>query len=150
MVSGYRTQATLTSACWLASTLDQALDQVYRAATTAAKKRGIMGQGCCDGRVAVVTGASRGIGRAIALRLASEGAAVACLSRGTTEQLGRTLQGVAAEIDATGGRAMAVPADLGDRTLDRRAVIDRVRGGARPRRHPVNNAAHIQFKDHVS
>jgi NAD(P)-dependent dehydrogenase (short-subunit alcohol dehydrogenase family) len=57
----------------------------------------------------LVTGAGRGIGRAIALRLAADGWAVAALSRTPAE-----LASVVAEIEARGGRAVAVVADVTD------------------------------------
>ncbi len=72
--------------------------------------------GRCDGRVALVTGASRGIGKAIALRLASEGASVVVnASRlGAHGKLQGTLEGVAEEIQARGGLATAIACDLSD------------------------------------
>ncbi len=72
--------------------------------------------GSCDGKVAFVTGASRGIGRAIARRLASEGAAVVvCASRmGAHDDLQGTLDEAASEIQAAGGKAFAIAADLSD------------------------------------
>lgn len=60
-------------------------------------------------RVCVVTGASSGIGRASALRLAQEGAAVALLALPGDE-----LEAAAAECRATGSAALALPADVTD------------------------------------
>lgn len=63
-----------------------------------------------DGRVALVTGGSRGIGRAISLALAGEGAAVAVNYRSGEAQA----QEVVREIEGQGGRAVAVPGDVAD------------------------------------
>ena len=62
-----------------------------------------------QGRVALVTGASRGIGRAIALAFAEPGAHVVITSR-TESQLQQT----AADISAKGAKATAVPMDVSD------------------------------------
>ena len=61
-----------------------------------------------DGRVALVTGASRGIGRATALELASAGAAVGVNYR--SDEAGAAA--VVGEIEAAGGRALALQADV--------------------------------------
>src|SRR5579859_3082998 len=60
-------------------------------------------------RIALVTGASRGIGRACALELAKAGARVALAARQVEK-----LEEVAAEIRALGGEAFVVAIDLGD------------------------------------
>ena len=61
-----------------------------------------------QGKVALVSGASRGIGKAIALALAAEGCAVALCARGA-----EALERAAAEVGAlNGGRALPVPLDL--------------------------------------
>jgi 3-oxoacyl-[acyl-carrier protein] reductase len=65
--------------------------------------------GLLDQQIAVVTGAGRGIGRAIALKFADEGADVVCVSR-TAENSGK----VADEVKAKGRRAWAVALDVAD------------------------------------
>jgi citronellol/citronellal dehydrogenase len=79
-----------------------------------------------DGRVAVVTGSSRGIGRAMALRLAAEGAAVVVTGKTehATEKLPGTIHSVAEEITAAGGRARAVHLDV-RREADVVAMVER-------------------------
>src|SRR5436309_1328884 len=62
------------------------------------------------GRGALITGASKGLGAALAGEMASLGARVALVARGATE-----LEAVAARIRAQGGDAHALPADMGDK-----------------------------------
>ena len=82
------------------------------------------------GRVAVVTGASRGIGKALALRLAQEGAdvAVASKSEQSTDRLPGSIHETADAIRALGRRALAIPTDVRDedaiRTMVERTVAE--------------------------
>lgn len=62
-----------------------------------------------SGQVAVITGGGRGIGRAIALKFASKGAAVVVAARTKSE-----IESVAKEILDAGGRAAAIPTDVAD------------------------------------
>jgi 2-hydroxycyclohexanecarboxyl-CoA dehydrogenase len=84
--------------------------------------------------VALVTGAGRGIGRAIALRLARAGLGV-----GIVDLDGDTAAGVAKEIVGADGRALATSADVADMGAVRRAV-DAVESGLGPIDVLVNNA----------
>ena len=76
----------------------------------ARRGRGAAVSGTLAGRVALVTGAGRGIGRGVALELAAEGAHVVAAAR-TRERI----EAVADEIRAAGGSALAVPCDVADR-----------------------------------
>ncbi len=72
--------------------------------------------GTLKGKTLFITGASRGIGKAIALRAARDGANVAIAAK-TTEphpKLEGTIHSAAAEIEAAGGRALAIQCDIRD------------------------------------
>ncbi|MCX8066982.1 MAG: SDR family NAD(P)-dependent oxidoreductase [Anaerolineae bacterium] len=73
------------------------------------------------GQVAVVTGASSGIGRATALALAREGARVALVARREER-----LRAVAKEVETLGGEALVLPTDVTRREEVERAVADTV------------------------
>ncbi|MBC7554736.1 MAG: NAD(P)-dependent oxidoreductase [Taibaiella sp.] len=68
------------------------------------------------GKVAFITGASRGIGEAIAVKLAAEGVSVAIVAKSVSEdpRLGGTIYSVAQRINESGGRALAVKCDIRD------------------------------------
>ena len=69
-----------------------------------------------SGKVAIVTGASRGIGRQTALTLAGAGATVVLTSRGDAAEA------VAAEVSAAGGEALAIAADVADAGAVQRVI----------------------------
>jgi citronellol/citronellal dehydrogenase len=98
--------------------------------------------GRLEGRVAVVTGASRGIGAAIAERLAAEGAAVALMARSLDAHphLPGTLRETVESIEKRGGRALAVQGDLMEAEA-RVRVVDEARAVLGPIDILVNNAA---------
>ena len=103
--------------------------------------------GTLDGRVAIITGASRGIGRAIALGLARQGCRVVIAAKTTQprEKLPGSIHTVAAEVETLGGQALAVQTDVRDegqiedlvaRTLERFGRIDLL----------VNNAGALHWQ----
>ena len=99
------------------------------------------------GRVAIVTGATRGIGRALALAFASEGADVVVTGKtvAVTPGLSGTIHSVADEVEKLGVRAF--PAQLDVRDADN--VRDVVRSAARELGPPailVNNASALWWK----
>ena len=67
-----------------------------------------------ENKTVFITGASRGIGKAIALRLAREGARIVIAAKSTEEnpKLGGTIYSAAAEVEAAGGKALAVQCDI--------------------------------------
>jgi len=95
-----------------------------------------------------ITGASRGIGKAIALRLAKEGANVVIAAKTVEEdpRLGGTIYTAAKEIEATGGKALAVQVDIRNEEQIKAAIEKTVEtfGGIDIL---VNNASAIQLSD---
>jgi len=95
-----------------------------------------------EGKTALVTGASRGIGTAIARRLAAEGAQVACVARtlDPDPKYTGTLRDTIDLIEKAGGRAKAFKCDLSN-SDDRKRMVDEVHNECGPVDILVNNAA---------
>jgi NAD(P)-dependent dehydrogenase (short-subunit alcohol dehydrogenase family) len=104
--------------------------------------------GKLDGKVAIVTGASRGIGKAIAQRFAAEGARVVCTARtleeGDHASLEGSLRTTVQAIEQAGGKALAVACDVSDYDACARAVAE-ARAAFGPIDVLVNNAALTYF-----
>ncbi len=96
----------------------------------------------CEGKVALVTGASRGLGKAIAKRLAQEGATVAITARtmDPDPKYSGSLRQTCEEIEAAGGKVVAVQADI-SQAEDRQRVVTEVVDRVGPPDILVNNAA---------
>lgn len=75
-----------------------------------------------EGKVALVTGGAQGIGRAIALRLAREGAAVALEDRVANDRARETF----AQVQATGARACLIEGDVGKVEADQQVIAEAV------------------------
>lgn len=99
-----------------------------------------------DGRIALVTGASRGIGRAIAQRFASAGATVVVTARSLESARAEpgTLRETVELIESTGGRAFAFGADL-EREADREGLVGRAVELAGGLDILVNNAGYAEY-----
>jgi citronellol/citronellal dehydrogenase len=98
--------------------------------------------GDCDGKIALVTGASRGLGKAIALRFAAEGARLAIAAR-TMEpdpKYTGSLRQTSEEIVAAGGEVLAVQADI-SRAEEREKLMSEVVEKLGSPEILVNNAA---------
>ena len=90
--------------------------------------------GQLEGRTALITGASQGMGKVIAKRFAGEGAKVVLVAR-SRERLAETAQ----EIEAAGGRALVAPTDVGD-AAEVDALAQRVEAEVGPLDAVVSNS----------
>ena len=86
------------------------------------------------GKVAVITGASRGIGRALALGLAGDGCAIVIAAKSvtSTEKLPGSIYTVAQEVEALGAEALPVPVDRATPSRSRLRCDEPIRA----HRHP--------------
>ena len=103
--------------------------------------------GILDGRIAIVTGASRGIGAEIARRFGQEGAAVAVAARTTeegTSPLAGTIGETVEQIRTAGGLAVAIRADL-SKPADRELLVAETLRQLGPPDILVSNAAVTYF-----
>src|ERR1041385_4458210 len=78
--------------------------------------------GLLEGKVAIITGASKGIGRALGLRFAARGARVICTARSAD-----LVKATAADVEKAGGRAIAVVGDAAIEDDVRRLVAEGLR-----------------------
>jgi len=102
------------------------------------------------GRVAIVTGSSRGIGRSVALKLAEAGCDV-CIAARSTESKGHlpgSIHHTAAEVEALGRRAIAVQCDVRN-DADLTTMVERTRDELGRIDILVNNAGALWWKDVV-
>src|SRR5512143_379474 len=93
-----------------------------------------------EGETAIVTGAGRGLGRAIALTLSRAGATIAVASR-SAEEVERTRR----EIEATGGKALAIATDVTSKAAVE-ALVERTRDATGRLDIVVNNAGVFVWK----
>jgi NAD(P)-dependent dehydrogenase (short-subunit alcohol dehydrogenase family) len=108
----------------------------------------MLGATSLAGRTALVTGASRGIGAAIARRLAAEGAAVAVVARSLDEAppgVAGTLRETVTSIEAAGGRAVPIQGDILDAD-SRAAFVAAAREAFGPIDVLVNNATYGPYR----
>jgi citronellol/citronellal dehydrogenase len=103
------------------------------------------------GKVLFITGASRGIGLAIALRAARDGAAIAIAAKTVVEhpKLPGTIHTAATEIEAAGGKALAIQCDIRDEEQVQNAINETVTKFGKLD-ILVNNASAISLTDTLS
>jgi citronellol/citronellal dehydrogenase len=117
-------------------------ERTYRGSTAMSEAQ-VNPNGALAGKVAIVTGASRGIGEAIARRLAMEGARVVVSARTVEEgqhPLPGTITATVSHIKAAGGEATAIKCDMA-RADDRKNLIEQTVSTYGPVDILVNNAA---------
>jgi citronellol/citronellal dehydrogenase len=101
-----------------------------------------------NNKTVLITGATRGIGKAIAIKLAASGANIVIAAKSTSEdgRLGGTIFSAAAEVEAAGGKALAVYCDIRDEKLIQ-DVIDKTLDKFGGLDILINNASAINISD---
>ena len=101
-----------------------------------------------NNKTVLITGASRGIGKAIALKLAAAGANIVIAAKSTSEdgRLGGTIYSAAAEVEAAGGKALAVYCDIRDEKLIQE-VMEKTLATFRRPDILINNASAISISN---